>query len=58
MSVGAGNWQYAPSGSPWTFSGTAGVSGNDSAITAGNPTAPQGSQVAFVQMHRLDQPDA
>ena len=28
VSVAAGAWQYAPSGSPWTFTGTAGVSGN------------------------------
>jgi hypothetical protein len=42
-------WEYAPSGSPWAFIGTAGVSGNGSAITGGNPAAPQGSQAAFVQ---------
>ena len=57
VSVGAGNWQYAPGGSPWTYGGTAGVSGNGSAIaggngsaiTVGNPSAPAGSQVGFVQ---------
>ena len=51
--VGAGNYQYSPSGSAWTFSGTSGsgsgVSGNDSAFTSGNPNAPQGSQVAFLK---------
>ncbi|MBY0524870.1 MAG: protein kinase [Gemmataceae bacterium] len=36
-------------GSPWTFSGTAGVAGNASGYTAGNPNAPQGTQVAFLQ---------
>lgn len=36
-------------GSPWTFSGLAGVTGNASGYTAGNPNAPQGTQVAFLQ---------
>ena len=36
-------------GSPWTFSGTAGVTGNASGYTAGNPNAPQGTQAAFLQ---------
>jgi hypothetical protein len=41
-----------PSGSPWTFpgAGSAGVSGNGSDFTANNPNAPQGSQVAFLQV--------
>ena len=43
-------YQYDPTGSPWTFSGYAGVAGNASAFTTGNPNAPQGSQVAFIQM--------
>ena len=47
--VGAGHYQYDPTGSPWTFSGSAGISGNNSQFTAGNPPAPQGSQVAFLQ---------
>ena len=38
-----------PSGSAWTFSGSSGISGNNSGFTAGNPSAPQGSQVAFLQ---------
>jgi hypothetical protein len=42
-------YQYNPSGSPWTFSGTSGVSGNGSLFTDGNPDAPEGSQVAFLQ---------
>ena len=41
------NTTYDPSGSPWTYAGTAGVAGNGSAW--GNPTAPEGSQVAFLQ---------
>jgi hypothetical protein len=49
--VGTGAYQYDPSGSPWTFSGSAGVSGNGSAFTAGNPNAPEGNQVAFLQSY-------
>ncbi|MCW3058512.1 MAG: hypothetical protein JWQ02_333 [Capsulimonas sp.] len=50
-SVGAGNYQYAPTGGSWTFGGS---SGNGSGIVAngsgfGNPNAPQGGQAAFVQ---------
>src|SRR5262249_5196062 len=41
---------------PWLYSGLAGVSGNGSAITAGNPNAPEGGQVAFLQQTgRIDQ---
>ncbi len=47
--VGTGQYQYDPTGSPWTFSGGAGLSGNDSGFTSGNPPAPEGSQVAFLQ---------
>jgi hypothetical protein len=49
--VGSGltAYVYAPAGSPWTFTGQAGVSGNGSAFTSGNPDAPQGGQVAFTQ---------
>ena len=57
VSVGAGNWQYAPSGSPWTFSGTAGVSGNGSDITAGNPSCAAREPGGVRASHRLDQPD-
>jgi hypothetical protein len=51
-SVGSGSsaYQYDPTASPWTFVGQAGVSGNGSAFTSGNPNAPQGSQVAFLQL--------
>ena len=53
--VSVGNsYAYNPSGSPWTFSPQgnntgSGLSGNGSAFTSGNPAAPQGSQVAFLQ---------
>ena len=51
VSVGSGGsaYRYNPTGSFWTFSSQSGVSGNGSAFTAGNPSAPQGSQVAFLQ---------
>jgi hypothetical protein len=45
--VGAGNFEYRPTGSPWTFAGNAGLASNGSAFN--NPAAPQGSQVAFLQ---------
>jgi uncharacterized repeat protein (TIGR01451 family) len=50
-SVGSGPsaYMYDPAASPWTFVGQAGVSGNGSGFTSGNPNAPQGSQVAFLQ---------
>jgi hypothetical protein len=47
-SVGRG-FQYDPAGTPWTFVADAGVSGNGSDFTSGNPDAPEGTQVAFVQ---------
>ena len=49
VTVGAGHFQYRPAGSPWAFSGGAGISGNNSGFTSGNPPAPQGAQVAFLQ---------
>ncbi len=47
-SVGSG-FQYRPVGTPWTYTGTAGVSGNGSGFTAANPNAPEGTQVGFLQ---------
>ncbi len=47
--VGAGKFQYRPTGSAWTFAGSAGISANGSGFTSGNPAAPQGTQVAFIQ---------
>lgn len=52
VSVGTGSYgafAYDPSGSPWTFTGQAGVAGDGSGFTSGNPDAPEGSQVAFLQ---------
>ena len=56
VQVGAGKFQYRPTGSPWTFSGNAGISANKSGFTSGNPAAPDGAQVAFLQRNRLVQP--
>ena len=45
IQVGTGAWgsfQYDPTGSPWTFSGAAGVSGDGSGFTVGNPKRPRG----------------
>jgi hypothetical protein len=46
---GASAYAYDPAASPWAFVGQAGVSGNGSGFTSGNPAAPQGGQVAFLQ---------
>ena len=48
-SVGAGNFVTDPSGSAWSFAGSAGIAGYYSGFTAGNGPAPQGAQVAFIQ---------
>ncbi|MCY3016429.1 MAG: Ig-like domain repeat protein [Planctomycetota bacterium] len=53
FSYGA-SFQYAPTGSPWTFTaatGTngSGLTGNGTSFTNWNPNAPAGSQVAFLQ---------
>ena len=49
----SGKYQYAPSGSAWTFSGASpsgsGLTGNSGAFTSSNPNAPEGSQAAFLQ---------
>jgi hypothetical protein len=44
-----GAFQYDPIGIPWAFAGSAGISGNGSGFTSGNPNAPEGAQVAFLQ---------
>src|SRR5262249_11423476 len=46
-SQGAGAFAYDPTGSPWTFTGQAGLARNGSAFN--NPNAPEGSQVALLQ---------
>lgn len=40
---------YNPGGSYWTFIGGAGYTRNNTGFTNGNPGAPQGSQVLFLQ---------
>ncbi|MBX7103146.1 MAG: hypothetical protein K1X57_03645 [Gemmataceae bacterium] len=47
--IAAGTFRYNPSGGPWAFTGTSGVATNYSAFTSGNPIAPQGNQVLFLQ---------
>ena len=47
--MGAGQFQYRPTGSPWAFAGDAGIAANGSGFTSGNPPAPEGTQVAFLQ---------
>jgi hypothetical protein len=49
VGTGPSAYQYNPSGSPWVFDSGSGVAGNGSAFTAGNPDAPEGGQVAFLQ---------
>ena len=51
--LGAGIYEYDPSGAGWTFSGSAAIT-NGSGIVANssafsNPTAPEGVQAAFLQ---------
>jgi hypothetical protein len=48
VGTGSSAYQYDPTGAPWTYTGIAGVVGNGSAF--GDPTAPQGTQAAFLQM--------
>ena len=47
-SLGTGNFQYDPTGTPWSYSGSAGVTSNGTGFSSANP-APQGVQVAFIQ---------
>ena len=51
VAVGSGwlGYRYGPTGSAWAFDAGAGLSGNGSAFTAGNPVVPGGGQVAFLQ---------
>ncbi len=49
LGSGTSAYAYDPSGTPWSFTGQAGVSGNNSGFTSGNPAAPQGNEVAFVE---------
>ena len=49
VGTGSSAYEYDPTGANWTFSGTAGVAGNGSGFTSGNPNAPSGTQVGFIQ---------
>ena len=49
VALAAGGFAYDPTGSAWAFAGSAGVASNGSAFTGSNPSAPSGTQVAFVQ---------
>ena len=42
-------YAYRPRGSSWTFESGAGIAGNATAFTNGNPPAPEGGQVGFIQ---------
>ncbi|PYL07960.1 MAG: hypothetical protein DME33_08820 [Verrucomicrobia bacterium] len=39
--VGDGRWQSVPAYAAWTFTWPAGISGNHSGYTSGNPPAPE-----------------
>ncbi|HEY2328450.1 MAG TPA: hypothetical protein VGI63_01390 [Verrucomicrobiae bacterium] len=50
------DYVYAPGGGAWTFTpknggNGSGIAANNKAFTSGNPPAPEGSQVAFLQAH-------
>ena len=44
-----GGYLYNPAGTAWTFAGQSGLTGNNTGFTNGNPNAPEGQQVAFLQ---------
>jgi len=43
------DYQVAPTGSNWSYSGSSGIAANGGTMTSGNPPAPEGNQVAFIQ---------
>jgi hypothetical protein len=47
--IARGTFKYQPTGTPWNWGFNTGITGNVSAFTGGNPPAPQGSTVAFLQ---------
>ena len=57
VQVGAGHYQYRPTGSPWTFAGSSGIAANNSAFTSGNPPAPAGHTGRLPAGNWLDHPD-
>lgn len=48
-SVSVSGFAYNPVTADWVYSGLSGITGNATAFTSGNPVAPQGVQVAFLQ---------
>lgn len=42
-------FEYNPTGAQWAFDSASGISRNGSAFTSGNPSTPEGVQVAFLQ---------
>jgi RHS repeat-associated protein len=48
--VGAGNYQFNPTGGTWLFAGTTGVTKNNTIYASSNPVAPDGNQAAILQM--------
>ena len=46
--LAANSSQLEPSGSPWSFSGSAGVTTSGSSLTAGSPAVPQGTQAGYI----------
>jgi len=48
-SLPAGQYVVAPTGTPWTYTATAGTASNGSSFTSGNPAAPAGTTVAFIE---------
>ncbi|HEX8916162.1 MAG TPA: Ig-like domain-containing protein, partial [Humisphaera sp.] len=49
--VGVGQFVYAPADAGWTFGGYAGITANGSGFSGGNPPAPEGGQVGFLQIY-------
>lgn len=45
-----GGYVYNVTGGAWSFVGGTGITGNNNAFTSGNPAAPEGLQVAFIQL--------
>jgi len=43
------NYQYNPTGTPWTFAGNSGISGAASAFNNNEGNVPEGTQIAFLQ---------
>lgn len=56
-SVGTGPFECGPTGTPWTYAGTAGVAGNGIVFTAGNSDAPSG-EPRRGQLHQTGAPAA